>query len=369
MPIEVAVVSIARVDLPENIEIVGTIFAREESNVSAQVGGRVLEILADLGDEVDSGAVVARIDPTDYKLDVSQRESALHETLAKLGLDALPGGKFDISEVPTVARARVQAENARARLERAQSLFLRDPPLMSQQDFADIETQHKVAQRDAEVARLEADATLAAARSRAAELATSMENLAKTEIRAPSLIGARWSVASRNINVGETVTPGTITHRLIALDTMKFRAAVPERFVDRVKIGQRVTLRLAGKPDAIGRISRLSPAIDINTRTFEIEALFDNASRTLTAGGFARGEVEIGTRVGKIQIPRAALYRFAGVQRVFVIENGRASARAVHVIHETESTVVLEEDLPDGVKLAASNLNRLADGTPVQPLK
>ncbi|HQY88312.1 MAG TPA: efflux RND transporter periplasmic adaptor subunit, partial [Tepidisphaeraceae bacterium] len=305
----------------------------------------------------------------DYQLELNQRESALRESLAKLGLDALPEKDFDISKVPTVQRARVQAQNAQARLERAQSLFTREPPLISPQDFADIETQHQVAERDADVALLDANATLAAARSRAAELSTARESLEKTSIKAPNLEGSKWSVASRNINIGEVVESGTITHRLIAIDTMKLRAAIPERFVERVKVGQRVTLRSTGESDIIGKVSRISPSIDMNTRTFEVEAAFDNKDRKLNAGAFARADVEIGVRANKVQIPRAALYRFAGVERIFVVEQGKVRAVSVTVIQENDSSVVIENEIPSTAQLASSSLNRLAEGVPVRVIE
>src|SRR5436190_292591 len=70
---------------------------------------------------------------------------AMEETLAKLGLKELPSKDFDVTKVPTVVKARLQAENADARYNRGKKLFEAQPPLMSEQDFADLETALRVA--------------------------------------------------------------------------------------------------------------------------------------------------------------------------------------------------------------------------------
>ena len=60
--------------------------------------------------------------------------------LARLGLDAMPGEDFDLSTVPTVQRAAAEENNSRAKFNRGKQLFEDDPPLISEQDYADLQT-------------------------------------------------------------------------------------------------------------------------------------------------------------------------------------------------------------------------------------
>src|SRR5690606_6413584 len=147
--------------LPRTVSVVGTLYGDEETTISAKVPGRVRQILADVGDRVSPGEALAEIDPVDYELVIDQKEMSVRQALARLGLKELPDGDFDGSTIATVERARFQAANARAKLNRAKQLFEQQPPLISEQDFADLQTANEVAQRDYEVALLEAQALLA----------------------------------------------------------------------------------------------------------------------------------------------------------------------------------------------------------------
>lgn len=365
MPVRLAPVQ--RTAMPRTIEVVGTLFGDEEATIAAKTSGRVLDIQADLGDRVEDAQPLASIDPTDYRLEVERRELALAELLAKLGLAELPVGTFDVAVVPTVRRAALQSANAAARLARARQLFERDPPLMSPQDFADIETQAQVSKQDLDVAMLEARAILAQARSRAAELAVARQTLSDTVVRAPQGTGERprrWAVAERLVSVGEFVQPGRAMYRLIVDDPIKWRVAVPERFVGQVRPGQSANLRVESA-SADGTVFRVSPAVDVDSRTFAVEILVANAGRALKPGGFARGTITIGELPDMAVVPPEAMITFAGITRVFSVRDGKAQAHEVNVIQRDDRRVVLDGPL-DGVReVVVGGLARLANGVPV----
>ncbi|HWP41425.1 MAG TPA: biotin/lipoyl-binding protein, partial [Tepidisphaeraceae bacterium] len=165
-PISVQVAPVRTGPLERVVEVVGTLWGDEHVTLGAKVPGRVRDIFVDVGDRVGPGQPLAQIDPADYELAVEQKQMELKEALAKLGLSELPDEHFDVASVATVQRARFQAANAQARLERARVLFQAKPPLISEQDYADLETACQVAQRDHAVAELEARSQLALARSR-----------------------------------------------------------------------------------------------------------------------------------------------------------------------------------------------------------
>ena len=129
--------------------------------------------------------MLARIDPTDFRLAAEEQRASLQQSLARLGLEALPEGEIDVTTLPPVARAQAEASNAKAKFERARQLFEREPPLLSAQDFADIRTQNEVAETSVRVERLNAEAMLAEARSKASALAIAQKRLEETRIIAP----------------------------------------------------------------------------------------------------------------------------------------------------------------------------------------
>jgi RND family efflux transporter MFP subunit len=356
---------VQRGSLPATIELIGSLFGDEETSIAAKVPGRILELSADLGDRVDTGALLARIDPTDYLLAIRQRELALREALSRLGLEAMPDATFDPSGVPTVLRAKLQADNAKARLDRSRKLFEQTPPLLSAQDFADIQTQYEVARKDADVARLEAEAAIALARSREAELATAQQQLADTEVRAPA--GTRtWSVARREGAIGAYVQTGAPLFRLVVVDPIRMRATVPERFGARVQLDQPVQVRIEGlDTPRTGKVRRISPTVDATSRTFAIEVELDNADRLLRPGAFARGTLTVGERTNIAFVPEDAVRSFAGIDRVFTVVDGKAKAHPVTILLRANGTVAVEP-APPGDTVLRGNLGPIAEGVPVK---
>lgn len=374
-PVPVATATPVPANFPLLVETVGTLFGQEESTVSAKVEGRVIAVHADLGDHVLPDQPLANLDPTDFQLIIDQRRSALTEVLARLGLPELPTADFDPATVPTVQRAQVQQANAKARLDRARQLFDEVPPLISTQDFADIETQLAVAVRDHDVAVLEARATLATARARQADVASAQQQLADTTLRAPPPPTAtgtaplKWSVARRMANLGDLARPGSPMFQLVIDDPVKLRAASPERFSSLIRVGQPADITVDGSDQPHrGTISRVSPVVDRDSRTFEVEITLPNPSRQLRPGSFARAKITVGTRDDVVSLPASALQQFAGVTRVFSITpDGKAKAHSIQLLSQSKDTIELAaSELNDATAIIVSNVSKLADAVPVR---
>lgn len=367
VPIKLAAVRVEPVDL--TVDLTGTFYGDESVIIAAKVPGRVAEWYHDFGDRVDEGTLLAQIDKTDYELAVSQHEASLREALSKLGLKEWPGDQFDPSQVATVQRAKVQADNAKAKLERARKLFEQKPPLISSQDFADIETAQQVAQHDYDVAILQANADLATARVRQNELAAARQRLADTSIKAPQR-GATprkgyYAVIKRSVSVGSYVGEKDPVFELVADDPIRFRAAVPERFMSSVRIGQTVRLTLENGGKADGKVSRINPNIDIASRTFELEATVSNPDHTLRPGAFVRASVIIGQEANATFVPKRAVATFAGINRVYSVKDGKAFEHRVELGEDRGDYVRVSPALKDVEAVALGPIARLGQGMPV----
>lgn len=367
--VTVSLAPVARRSVPRTVEVTGTLYGEEEATISAKVGGRVVALDADLGDVVEPGERLALIDPTDYRLALTERTAAFRASLARLGLTDLPDETFDVSSLPTVLRARAEEANALARYERARRLFESDPPLLSPQDFADIETQWRVASQSAGAALLEARAILAEARTQAASLATAEQRLADTAVRVPEPPGPRsyvYRVGERRASIGELVTPGQALFRVVSSERVKFRGAVPQSLVGRVQTGQEVILEVDGLPGtARGTVTRVAPQIDVATRSFDVEIEAENADGRLKPGSFGRARIVTTVEDGVPFVPRSAVITFAGVQKVFGVADGKAvEVRTRTGVVEGDS-VELIGPLPL-TEVVVEGAGGLANGVPVQ---
>src|SRR5688572_1772074 len=113
VPVTLAPVKVLPVQ--RTVDVVGTLFGEEETVVSAKVPGRIIALYKDVGDVVAPGEPLVQLKQNDYQLAVTRAQLLMEESLSKLGLTELPPKDYDVTKVPTVVRARLQAENAEAR--------------------------------------------------------------------------------------------------------------------------------------------------------------------------------------------------------------------------------------------------------------
>lgn len=372
--IAVRVVPVQVHDVQRGIDVTGTLFADDEARIAARASGRIVSITKDLGDRVAPDEVLAQVDSTDYELTRRQREAAVQEALSRLGLDQLPESDFDVQALPAVQRSAAQEANAKARFERGRQLYESDPPLISAQEYADLATSLEVASHNVKAEMLNGRFLLSQARSRATELDIAQQQLQDTEIRAPARIDqATYAVAARMISVGEYVTPGQAIFELVDVDPIKFRADAPEGFAGAIVVGQTVHVRVDAFDSAFeGRVTRISPRIDPQSRTFTLEAEIPNGEGRLKPGSFAIGRVDTEIEHGVRFVPRQAVVAFAGVKRVFSVVNGKAIEHRVQTgtIEERatqESTVeIVGGDLSADAVVVVEGAQKLVHGQAVK---
>ncbi len=306
----------------------------------------------------------------------------MREALAKLNLEDFPPPGFDLTQVPTVQRARLQEENAQAKLVRGKSLH--DQKLLSDQDFADLQTAADVARSAYNVELLSARALLVEAASRKAELATARQHLAETTITIPGTPGTQpveaaattrpspdsYAVAARYISIGGYVKEGDPLFRLVDDDPVRFRAPVPERYASEIKHEQPVRIQIeAWKQDFWGQITRINPDTDPTSRTFQIEVLVPNPDRLLKPGGFAKGWVQ--TRIDReiVFVPRRAVVSFAGVAKVYTIREGKAVELPVELGQDEGDLVEVRKGVKGNETIIVTGLDRVGNGIAVTVVK
>lgn len=376
------------------VKVVGTLWGDEDATVSNKVPGKVIAVYKDIGDRVEAGEVLAQLLKNDYQLTLNQRNSALAEVLARLGVDRVPPEDFDVSALPAVRRARLTAENARAKFERGKQLHVQQPPLLADQDFADLQAAFEVAQSGYEAELLTARALVTEALTRQADVAIAQQALNDTTIRAPrpnaagpGSAASAWAddtsasapstssagsglsfvVSERYVSVGELLPGISRMFRVVDDDPLKFRAAVPERFVGDIRIGQQVDVTVEAYPDTFpGTVSRINPQIDPANRTFQLEIIVPNDQHKLRPGGFARGRVRTRVQEGAVFVRQESVVTFAGVNKVFTVKEGKAAEIGVELGERDGNEVEVVKGLKPGDQVVVGGASKLATGVPVE---
>ena len=350
--------------LPHTVQITGTLAAEEEAMVGLKVAGRVNEILVDLGSRVTQGQPMVRLATDDFILRVQQAEAAFQQTRARLGLD--PNGTSDrvtLEETALVRQAQAVLEESRLRRERAELLWKEQ--LLPKSDFDAAVASYQVAEARYQDAIEEVRNRQALLAQRRSELELARQQLADTTLAAP-FDGA---VRERQVAIGQFMAAGQPVITLVRTHPLRLRVAVPEREAAALRVGQEVHVTVEGDTKAYpGRVARLSPAIDEASRTLNIEAEVPNQQGALRPGSFARAEIRTSGDLPVIFVPLAALVDFAGIEKVFVVQDGKAIEKRVRSGRRSGGNVEILDGVAVGDQVVLDP-GTLVSGQPVTLLR
>jgi RND family efflux transporter MFP subunit len=164
------------------------------------------------------------------------------------------------------------------------------------------------------------------------------------------------------------VRPGTAVFRVVQDDPLKFRGEVPERDVPSLQADQAVRVAVDPYPGETfnGTLSRVGTASNPTARSLAFEALVPNGDHRLRPGFFGRAEIVVRKDERAVAVPRSAVTTFAGVTKLFVVEDGVAKEREVALgVDLGDGWVEIMQGVSKGMQVATSGLSKLADGTEV----
>lgn len=337
----------------------GTLAADDQATLAFKVPGRIASISIDLGTVVGRGQVVAKLDTSDYELRVRQAEAALQQARARLGLDPKGGDDVDPESTGAVRQARAVLDEARANLDRGKQLF--GSGVISRAQLDAYESAFRVAEGRYQDAIEEVRNRQALLLQRRSEVELARQQLADTVLRAP-FAGA---ISEKTATIGEYVSAGSPVATLVRNNPLRMRAEIPEREAAGIGPGQTVIVTADGRGSARGRVARISPVIAEQTRVLVVEIEIDNASGALRPGGFARAEIATSSSVTTVVVPESALVSFAGIEKVFVVKDGKAAEQIVTTGRRDSGTVEITTGLSAGEQVIAEPGNVVA-GQPVR---
>ena len=357
-PVRVVAASVG--PLPRMVTVTGTLAADEEVVAGFKVAGRVSEIAVDLGSPVRKGQVLARLDPTDFRLRVEQAEAALRQVRAGLGLPR-DGAAESVDPEKTALVREARAVLEEARLNRDRTARLSEKNLIARSEVDASQSKLLVAESRYQAALEEIRNRQELLAERSSGLALARQQLADAVLSAP-IDGA---VRERRASVGEYLAAGAPVFSLVRIHPLRLRVAVTERDAPSVRVGQAVRVRLEGDPAVhAGRVARLSPSIQEQNRTLIVEAEVANRDGRLRPGSFARAEIVVDADRTAVTVPASTVVTFAGLEKVFGVKDGKAVEKRIRTGRRSGDRVEILEGVAAG-EAVVTDPGNLVGGTPV----
>lgn len=320
----VKVVEIAKADTTRQLRYSGAVKARTEMNLGFRVAGKIVERLVDIGDRVNPGDILARIDATDYALAVRTAEANL-------------------------AAAEKQVETVRLTQKRAEELFGKKFASQAQIDEAQLGTQQALAARDAAASSLQQ---------------------AKNQVGYTDLKADRKGIVTMiGADTGQVVGVGMPVVAVAVDGEKEIQIAVPETDISHFRPGQPVEvgfwtddqLRLAGK------VREVAGSADPQSRTFSVRVSVADDPRVLL-GMTATVEASVATRRPLASIPLEAMTEKDGKPIVWVADRDTSTvhARAVVVADFSDDGIRVAQGLQPGDLVVAAGTQFMSENLKVK---
>ncbi len=339
---QVRVAPIEMVDHQKTVFAFGRLSSSQEARLSFKTGGVIHRVLADDGQQVRKGQVLAelRLDEIraqNRKAELGKEKAEIDLANARLALqlaqrdydNALGLYRDSVATLEQLQNAEVQLDNARNQLEAAQ-------------------TGLQFSMQDQEVAGF---------------------NLEYSRILAP----ADGKILRRLAEPNEIVGPGKPVF-LFGSDehTQVIKVNVTDRDVVHLSAGDKALVRFDAWPGDVfsGAVRQIAGMADPYTGTYEVEVGVDPGVRRLLSGFIGRVELQAGAPRSLWRIPVEALLSGAGKQgAVYLVKNGRAVRQTIEIFELSDEQLLLNAGLTAGDEVIVSGAAYLEDGQPVQVLR
>jgi RND family efflux transporter MFP subunit len=302
----------------------GRIEALDEVSLGFRIAGRILESDLKLGDRVEPGQVLARLEP--------QNE-----------MNALRSAKANL------AAAQGELTRARNHFERQEFLLARD--VVSRATFDD-------AQQQLQTARSQVDAA-------EAQLKAARDLVSFTELKAdaPGLVTATGPGA------GEVVQAGQMIVKLARRDGRDAVFDVPAQTIRAAPADPEIAVSLTNDPTvtAVGRVREVAPQANPVTRTFEVKVGLTDPPAAMRLGATVTGRLQTDAAT-LIEIPASALVKSDGKSAVWIVDPSSltVSMRNIDVQRHNPSTVAVSDGLEAGEIVVTAGVRSLHAGQTIR---
>ena len=331
-------------------EAMGTVRARTTAAVAPQVTGRLTGVAVSEGSAVAAGALLATIDDTTVRAQLSSAEGAVAE--AEAAREEVDGA---------ISQAEAGKALAEKTFERFRKLF--EGKVVTQQEFDEVEMRRTVAVKELERARRKREQVSARIAQARGQADAAKAVLAWTRVTAP-FAGV---IVGKRADAGSMAVPGVPLFFLEDPRRLRIEAFVSETYLPLLKKGTPVQVVLdadPGKPFT-AVVTEIVPAIDPASRTFTVKADLPAGRARSGQSGKVRFAAGKGT---VLAVPKRAITRAGGSDGVFTIgaRDNVARLSMITLGAEFDDRVEVLSGIEAGARVAVSPIDRLSDGARVE---
>jgi RND family efflux transporter MFP subunit len=323
--------------ISEKIALTGALRAKETVDVNPRLAGRLLRITVDTGQTVGRGALLAVIEDDEITQQIERSKAAIAV------VDA------------SIAQREAELQNAKVELERKRKLV--EEGILPRTELDSLEMRQRVAQSQVELARAQRRQSLAEQR----EL-----NIRHSQTRIYAPLGG--IVARRHVDPGAMVSAATPLVTLVSVSPMVIEATTSERDIARIRPGAQVSITIDSLPGQqfAGRVLRISPLLDPQTRNGIVEIEIPNRGSVLKGEMFARIELNLGSQRETTLLPRDALVYRGDQPGVYTIDKDVAKFLPVETGLTQDDKVEVLNGLKVGDVVVTRGSNLIKDGDRVR---
>ena len=340
-----------------SILITGSLQPDETASVSSEVAGRIARIHGDFGQAVKKGDVLVELETTEFQIDIDRKRAAISQALARLGLDT---GNFDKTpeSTPAIRQATAQLEDAKSKFDSAAKLIQSGD--IARERFTELEKGLRAREESVAAAKDEMRSQWAAIAALKADLRSAEKHRSDTQVRAPF----DGVISARMVSPGQYMKENTPIVTLVKNYPLRVRLEAPESAAGLMRIGTNLTFTTDAIPGETfpAVLRELNPTLDTKSRTLSAEARATKNDPRLRPGMFVQVKLTTAAATKIVSVPKQAVYSVAGLNKLFIIANGRAYEKRFIPGQDLGTSVEIPGDLVrEGDQVAISQLNMLID--------
>lgn len=339
--------------------------ASEEGTISNKVGGKVVQVSLENGQNVSAGQALIKLDDTDIQNSIKSSEAQVSAAEAQLNSAESSANSSQIG----ISKQQTNLETAQRNYDRIKALY--DQGVETKVDLENAQSQLKNAQTDlqtsqanAESSSLSAEAQRSNIQKSQTDLNTQRQSLENTVITAPT----GGVISGKNVTLGQYISPGTVLGKVENISSVNAVIEVKDSDLSYVKLGAKAKFKLSDKDseEYEGVVKSIDGAADPASRVFKCKIEIDNKDGKLKPGVF--GKVKIATDENKkaITLPLKAIGGSEGNYYVFINNNGVAKKQSITTGEISEDTVEIKSGIKDGDSVICTNVSTLQDGDAVK---
>lgn len=283
--------------ISEPLQLPGALLPMEETELHAEVSGRVVGLSIEEGGTAKKGALLVKL--------------------------------FDGDLQAQLLKLQVQLQIAEKTEERNKELLQLNG--LSQQDY---------------------DLSYLQVSNTKADIELLKTNIAKTEIRAPF----DGKIGFRNISMGAYVTPVTVITTIRQVSQLKLQFSIPEKYINTMRLGQLITFKTTGTQKFTARVYAAESTVNLDSRGMNVRCLVQSSGSSLVPGSFAKVDMDFAKNSKAILVPSQAVLPQARTKKLILYKSGFAKFVDVKTGIRDSANVEITEGVRAGDTIVITGL-------------